>query len=73
MTAPAQTKPVADDLLHKALQEALDVFFQREQPILRIERRASPYRSSFALEEVLVHFERGARPTPRSRRVLLLK
>jgi hypothetical protein len=51
--------PPGDEPLRHALEEELGRYFGVPRPIARLERRPSPYRTSFALEELTVAFEDG--------------
>lgn len=62
-TAPAgasPTPPVSTGELCTYLEPALDRYRGRQGVIVRLERRQSPYRSSFAMEELDVWLEDGS-------------
>ncbi|MPZ22511.1 MAG: phosphotransferase [Dehalococcoidia bacterium] len=55
----ASPAPLTEEL-KLALQTVLDAHFRERRPIVRLERQASAYRSSFALEQLLVTLGDGS-------------
>lgn len=60
MIQTAKTIAVADADLREALEDSLSRHFHKACPIRELSRRPSPYRSSFAIEEVDVELADGA-------------
>src|SRR5438105_4722154 len=55
----AMTPAPSDEELRAVLEDVLRHYFGAPYPITRLERRPSPYRTSFALEEITVFADRG--------------
>lgn len=53
----ASSQTVSDAELHPALERSLSSHFGKRRSITKLERRRSPYRTSFALEELDAHLD----------------